>query len=70
MNRVREARERKGMRREELAASVPCSLSLIYRLETTDLQLKLSHARAIARALDLALDYLFPADVSKPIHQG
>lgn len=64
---MKQARERLGRRREEVAAKAEISFEYVRRLESEDPPTPgLDVARRIAEALDSSVDDLFPAP--EPLH--
>lgn len=67
MNRLKELRAAKEMRREDLASAARVSYSLIQQLETGEVDsTKLDTARRIADALGVTVDEVFPPEVETP----
>jgi transcriptional regulator with XRE-family HTH domain len=61
MSRVKEVREARGLRQEELAARAGISFSYVRQLEAADRPTPgLDIARRIADALETTIDALFP----------
>lgn len=60
-NRVREVREAKGLRREDVASAAGVSAQTIYSMETGRTIPSVEIARRVAEALQSSLDELFPA---------
>ena len=56
--RLRRTRERKGMTQAELSRRTGIPPSLIANIEAGRRRMSLMHARAIARALGVSIDYL------------
>jgi transcriptional regulator with XRE-family HTH domain len=70
MNLVKQVREAKRLRREDLAVRAGISVSYVFKLEREpELMPGLEHARAIARALGTTVDKLFPP-VAQPATAG
>ncbi|MHB9878278.1 helix-turn-helix domain-containing protein [Pacificimonas sp. ICDLI1SI03] len=62
-NRIREVRLALGLTLEQLAEKTGMHMQTLHRLETGGSELKMSHARQIAEALEMApVDLLSPAD--------
>jgi len=60
MSRIREVREAKGIRKEELAAMSGLSFSLVSSVERGDHTPSLKNSRRLAEALGVSVDDLFP----------
>ncbi len=62
MTRMKELREAKGLRREDVASLAGISYDYVYRLETKGGTPGLDIARRIADALDATVDAVFPPE--------
>lgn len=60
MSRVKELREAKGLRREDVAAKAGISYDYVRRLEVDNVNPGLDIARAVAKVLGSTVDKVFP----------
>ena len=58
-NRIREAREKKGIKQIELALQLAIGKNQMYRIENGKVPCKTEYLYEIAQVLDVSLDYLF-----------
>ena len=57
--RIREAREKKGIKQIELALQLAIGKNQMYRIESGQVPCKTEYLYEIAQVLDVSLDYLF-----------
>src|SRR5437879_1148370 len=65
-DRLRAARQRKGLSLRELASRVGVSASLLSQLENGKSQASVTTLHALVTALDITLDQLFESSVASP----
>ena len=57
--RIREAREKKGIKQIEIALQLAIGKNQMYRIESGQVPCKVEYLYEIAQVLDVSLDYLF-----------
>ncbi len=60
MNRLKETREARGLRLEDLASRAGITKEYVFKLERGEHTPGLTIARGLADALDVSVDFLFP----------